>query len=74
MRNLLLAIMAAGLSNLAVVAQVPENLMVDGISPTPKELKTEAGRYHEIHVSSFCVNIYSIAFLSARLASNPIAL
>jgi dipeptidyl aminopeptidase/acylaminoacyl peptidase len=37
----------------ATVAQVPENLVVDGIPPIPPELKADAGRYLEFRSAVF---------------------
>lgn len=37
----------------AAIAQVPENLVVEGVPPAPKELKSDAGRYLEFRSASF---------------------
>src|SRR6478736_4277652 len=37
----------------AALAQVPENLVVEGVPPHPAELKAEAGRYLEFRAATF---------------------
>jgi len=43
----------AGLVTTTSVAQLPENLVVDGIPPTPKGLRADATRYLEFRAASF---------------------
>ncbi len=53
MRTLLLAAVAALQSILVVTAQVPDNLVVEGVPPITPELRKDVGRYLEFRAASF---------------------
>lgn len=53
MRTLLLAAAAALQSILVVTAQVPDNLVVEGIPPITPELRKDVGRYLEFRAAGF---------------------
>ncbi|MBK7999221.1 MAG: S9 family peptidase [Verrucomicrobia bacterium] len=53
MRTLLLAAAAALQSILVVTAQVPDNLVVEGVPPITPELRKDVGRYLEFRAASF---------------------
>jgi dipeptidyl aminopeptidase/acylaminoacyl peptidase len=47
------AILAAGLMMTDLVAQIPDNLVVEGVPPFPPELRKEAARYSEFRAAAF---------------------
>ena len=49
----LIALTIAGLGATVATAQVPDNLVVEGVPTAPKELKADAGRYLEFRSASF---------------------
>jgi len=49
----LTACLAAALAAGSVLAQVPDNLVVEGVPPIPPELKASAGRYLESRAAGF---------------------
>ena len=51
MRTLLLAAAAALQSILVVTAQVPDNLVVEGVPPITPELRKDVGRYLEFRAA-----------------------
>lgn len=53
MNTRLIACLAAALAASSVVAQVPDNLVVEGVPPIPPELKASAGRYLESRAAGF---------------------
>jgi len=48
----LFSALAVLLSGAALVAQVPENLVADGLPPIPPELRVDAGRYLEFRAAT----------------------
>ncbi len=48
----LFSALAVLLSGAALVAQVPENLVADGIPPIPPELRADPGRYLEFRAAT----------------------
>lgn len=53
MNTRLIACLSAALAAGSVVAQVPDNLVVEGVPPIPPELKASAGRYLESRAAGF---------------------
>ncbi len=49
----LIASLAAALAASSVAAQVPDNLVVEGVPPIPPELRASAGRYLESRAAGF---------------------
>ena len=46
------SVLALLLSGAALVAQVPDNLVADGVPPLPPELRAEVGRYLEFRAAA----------------------
>ncbi len=64
------ALLALGM---ALAAQTPESLVVDGVPEIPAELKTEAGRYLEFRTASFSAwhPVRREMLISTRFADTP---